>query len=155
MTRIFTAFAFALALAFSTATPSAMAERADGHSSEAQQSIVVHLSHFTDDLHAAFMALNIGTMIAESGQADVVLFLDLEGVRLADAGSRSDLAWGDSGGIGEAYDAFIAAGGSVQVCPHCAAQAGVEAEALRDGAEMATREGIAEMFLHADKVIDY
>jgi sulfur relay (sulfurtransferase) complex TusBCD TusD component (DsrE family) len=155
MIRIFTAFAFAIALATATATPSALAAHSDQHAVEETQSVVIHLSHFTNDLHAAFMALNIGTMLLESGQADVTLFLDLEGVRLADARSRSDLAWGDSGGIGETYDGFVAAGGAVMVCPHCAEQASVDADNLREGAQMATREGIAAMFLSADKVIDY
>ena len=154
MIRILTILAFAFALVVAPATSSSLTAHAHDHA-EDTQSVVVHLSHFTDDLHAAFMALNIGTMLAESGEAEVTLFLDLEAVRLADAGSRSDLAWGDSGGVGEAFDGFVAAGGSVMVCPHCAAQASVDAEGLRNGAHMATREEIVAMFLSADKIIDY
>lgn len=80
MIRILTILAFAFALVVAPATSSSLTAHAHDHA-EDTQSVVVHLSHFTDDLHAAFMALNIGTMLAESGEAEVTLFLDLEAVR--------------------------------------------------------------------------
>ncbi|HSF30385.1 MAG TPA: hypothetical protein VLK82_07930 [Candidatus Tectomicrobia bacterium] len=49
-----------------------------------KQQIVVHPKHYTDDLHAVFMALGIAGLMQGKG-AQVTLMLDLEGVRLADA----------------------------------------------------------------------
>lgn len=45
------------------------------------------------------------------------------------------------------------AGGKILVCPHCAEVGGVTQ--LRDGAQLATAETLAQVFLQADKVIDY
>src|SRR6056297_4132235 len=60
------------------------------------QKVVVHLSHFTDDLHRCFMALKVAGMMQEAG-AEVTLFLDLEGVRLAERRHQLQLTWGGDG----------------------------------------------------------
>src|SRR5690606_4158914 len=59
----------------------AVSESDDASAANDGQKIVVHLSHFTDDLHRCFMALELATILQES-DAQVTLFLDLEGVRL-------------------------------------------------------------------------
>lgn len=116
---------------------------------------VVHLSHFSDDLHAVFMALKVATMVREKGD-DVALFVDLEGARLADRRLPAGMRWGTSDlTVGELFDAFIKAGGTVQVCPHCAQAAGITADDLRTGASILTADELATMLAAADKVIDY
>jgi predicted peroxiredoxin len=139
--------ALALAVAGSTAT-AAEAE------APAAQKIVVHLGHYSDDLHAVHMALGLAGSLRKAG-ADVTLFLDLEGVRLADARVPQDLRWGQGGPMSEGYDAFVAAGGQVLICPHCAHAAGLEAAHLRKGARIASDDEVTQLFLAADKVIDY
>ncbi len=124
----------------------------------AKQNIVVHLSHFTDDLHRASMAMNIATALLKAG-ADVTVFVDLEGVRLVDKKLPKDLIWG----VGEKkptaqelYSAYIAAGGKIVVCPHCAHAAGIDKADLLTGAVLAKGpDEIAALMLAADKVIDY
>ena len=58
-----------------------------GRESTAQEAsskkVVVHLSHFTDSLHYPFMALKVADAMQQRG-AQVTLFLDIEGSRLAD-----------------------------------------------------------------------
>ena len=49
----------------------------------------------------------------------------------------------------------MAAGGAVVVCAHCAEAAGLGAGQLRQGARNGTDEQVREIFLTADKVIDY
>jgi sulfur relay (sulfurtransferase) complex TusBCD TusD component (DsrE family) len=100
------------------------------------------------------MAVSLGQNLAERG-ADVTLFLDREAVRMADARQRGDLTWGDTGGIAAALDGFVAAGGRLVLCPHCAALGGVDPAQLRAGATVATHEQVADIFLAADKVIDF
>ena len=120
----------------------------------AKQQVVVHLSHYTDDLHAVSMALKIGRMLTEHG-ASVTMFADLEGVRLGDARTPQGLAWGSGKPVSELYAAFIEAGGQLLLCPHCSKVAGIGREQLRNGASIATEAEVAELFLKADKVIDY
>jgi predicted peroxiredoxin len=117
--------------------------------------IVVHLSHFTDDLHRAVMALKISKLMQENG-SQVTLFLDLEGVRLVERRQTLDLSWGaDAPTLGELYDQFTEAGGRALICPHCAKSARVGDMSLKRHAAIASEQDLAEMFASADKVIDY
>lgn len=115
---------------------------------------MVHLSSYTNDLHAVTMSLKIATLLA-AADADVTLFLDLEGVRLADDRAPQNLQWGNTAPVAELYANLIEAGGTVLVCPHCARAAGIGAGNLRQGATLTTDAAIGDLFIAADKVIDY
>jgi sulfur relay (sulfurtransferase) complex TusBCD TusD component (DsrE family) len=120
----------------------------------ATQSIVIHLGHSTDDIHAADMALHMGANLLNH-HARVTLFLDREGVRLADSRLPIEtLTWSDNS-IAEDFEAYIEAGGQVLVCPGCAANAGLTSALLRTGAVMGTPDTVAAAILGADKVIDF
>ena len=119
-----------------------------------EQQVVVHLSHYSDDLHAVSMALKIGKILADAG-AEVTLFADLEGARLGDRRAPQNLLWGSGKSIKELYDAFVSAGGSIVLCPHCASVAGIGKDELRDGSRIGTEQEIAALFLAADKILDY
>lgn len=136
------------------------ANRADGqspaakHRPPATQNILIHLGHSTDDIHAADMALHMGTNLLNH-HAKVTLFLDREGVRLADSRLPIEtLTWADNS-IDEDLQAFLSAGGKILVCPGCAANAGLTPDLLRKGAMMATPDTVAAAILAADKVIDF
>lgn len=119
------------------------------------QKVVVHLSHFSDDLHRPFMALKLATLMQKSG-GKVTLFLDIEGARLADKRQSLDVTWGPgSQKLADHYRAFTEAGGQIVVCPHCAHAASLGEGELRAGAKIATEEALAKMLLDANKVIDY
>ena len=119
------------------------------------QNVVVHLSHFTDDLHRCFMALKLATLMQKSG-AEVRLFLDLEGVRLAERRQLLDMTWGSEAiPLAEHYENFIEAGGKVILCPHCAKSARIVDMSLKRQAEIATEEGMLKMLLEAEKILDY
>jgi sulfur relay (sulfurtransferase) complex TusBCD TusD component (DsrE family) len=132
----------------------ALAARAEGHPRERSQAIVIHLGHATDDIHSADMALHMGANLAKHG-ANITMFLDREGVRIADTRLPIDtLTWGENN-VGEDYEAFVAAGGKTVVCPGCAQNQALTAEFLRKGASMGTPDSVAELLLAADKVIDF
>lgn len=117
-----------------------------------EQVIVVHIGQYSNDLHATAMGLGLATMLLDKG-ADVTVFLDREGVRLIDAG-QPVLVFGDSD-TGQLLEEFVGGGGKILVCPHCAMLAGVEPDNMRHGAEMGVKESISELFLKADKVVDF
>lgn len=119
------------------------------------QKVVVHLSHFTDDLHRCFMALKLGTLLQKSG-AEVHLFLDLEGVRLAERRQLLDMTWGSSETtLAQHYENFTEGGGKVLLCPHCASSARIGDMSLKRHAEIGNDKMIATMFLETDKILDY
>lgn len=120
-----------------------------------RQQILVHLSHFTDDLHAAFMAFKVANTLQKHG-AEVTIFLDLEGARLAHSHNDLQIRWGESDlTLGTLTKQFHDGGGTVIVCPHCAHHVGVNPDTVRDGVQIGTEDGIAQRMLAADKVIDY
>jgi predicted peroxiredoxin len=127
-----------------------------GFSTQAEggQKIVVHLQHWTDDLHAVFMAVKLAGAMQAKG-AKVTLFASLEGARLADGRQPIEMRWGMSASLSRHYKSFTEAGGKVLVCPHCAAAAGMDAESLRLGARIATEEEVVEVLLAAEKILDY
>ncbi|MFK7795542.1 MAG: DsrE family protein, partial [Gammaproteobacteria bacterium] len=106
---------------------------------EEKQNVLIHLSSYTDNLHAVSMALKIGRMLS-SNDMSVTLFLDLEGVRLADKNQPQNLVWGTGDSIEELYLAYVNAGGVLLVCPHCAKAAGVVE--LRDGAVISSQKSL-------------
>lgn len=134
--------------------PMLMLATASHADSSSEAPVVVHLGHFTDDLHAASMALSIATML-QKRKVPVTLFLDRDGARLADARVPQDLSWGKSPSIGSKYATFVDGGGTILVCPHCAAATGLAAKDLRKGAQIGTEETIGAALAGASKVIDY
>jgi sulfur relay (sulfurtransferase) complex TusBCD TusD component (DsrE family) len=119
------------------------------------QRVVVHLSHATDDLHAAFMALKLAQAMQEKG-AQVTLLLDLEGVRIGDTRQPNDMRSGNGEPLASHYDGLVKAGGKVLVCPHCASAVGLDTKSLRPGAQIAKDVGdLAASLLAADKILDY
>lgn len=119
------------------------------------QKVVVHLSHFTDDLHRCFMAVKVANLMQDYG-AEVTLFVDLEGVRIAERKQELKFNWGpDSPTLAELYEKFAAGGGKVLVCPHCAKSAHVTDPGLKRNAQIATLPMLGKMLIEADKVMDY
>jgi predicted peroxiredoxin len=143
----------AVSLAFLRPGPAVAARGAEKTEATAQ-SILVKLDHFTDDLHAAFMAIKLAGGLAKQGAA-VTLFVNLEAARVADTRQPQDMTWGHSGPFSDYYDAFIEDGGRVLVCPHCADAAGVDADHLRPGAVIADEQQVMGAILKADKILDY
>lgn len=120
-----------------------------------QQTAVIHLSHFTDDLHRAFMAVKIANLM-QGGGVETTLFLDIEGARVSDSRQSLDVLWGPSPStLGELLDNFIKSGGKVVVCPHCAKAAGIKPDHVRQGAKIGSEKDLATMLISADKIMDY
>ncbi len=63
---------------------------------ENAQKIVVHLSKFERDPHAAILAVKLAGELQSQG-AEVALYLDLEGVQLVNVRRKRDGLWASSG----------------------------------------------------------
>jgi sulfur relay (sulfurtransferase) complex TusBCD TusD component (DsrE family) len=113
---------------------------------------VVHLGSYGADLGTAGSAMLMAVNLQNNG-ADVTVFLDRDGVRLADTRQPSlEYAGIDVVGL---FDSFVAGGGRVVLCPPGAAHAGIGKDQLRPGAEIGSPPVIAELMLGADVVIDF
>lgn len=113
---------------------------------------VVHLGSYAADPAAAGSAMLMAVNLQNNGAA-VTLFLDRDGVRLADTRQPSlEYAGIDVVGL---LDTFVAAGGRVVLCPPGAAHAGIGRDQLRPGTEIGSPPVIAELMLGADVVVDF
>lgn len=120
-----------------------------------KQHIAVHLKSFTNDLHAAAMALKLAKGLEDKG-VKTTLVLTLEGVRLADKKQNLDLRWGSTPTMKELLKAYLKSGGEIIVCPHCAKAAGISKKSLRKGAVIGEgKVTIPDILIKADKVLDY
>lgn len=137
-----------LALLVALGTTAAIAQTA------VRQKVVVHLKHYTDNLHAVKMAVHLAYMMQTMG-ADVTIFLDLEGVRLASTREPQTLVWGKGDPISKEYGEFARGGGEVLLCSRCAEHAGITASQLRPGARLSKDGTLAKTILAAEKVLDY
>ena len=152
-TRLLLCFSIVV-IAIITGTAWSMDNKADRPSTD-KQHVVVHLSHFTDDLHRCFMAFKLAGLMKKAG-AEVTIFLDLEGVRVAERRQQLDMTWGSSSTtLTELYQRFTEAGGKVILCPHCAKSARIGDMGLKRYAQIGTENSLGTMLIEADKILDY
>jgi predicted peroxiredoxin len=138
------------------------------------QNIVVKLNHFDavnwedpfpggHNWQPVCMALMmadhmLGEKVGEQYTNHVTLFLNLQGVELADTDTASDLSGFSClmGTLQEGWDNLVSKGVDIAVCPGCAIIGDVTADTLREGAFIADgAPEVTRIFLEADKVIDY
>ncbi|MCB1935965.1 MAG: DsrE family protein [Nitrosomonas sp.] len=89
---------------------------------------------------------------------EVILFLNLQAVELADTDTAIDLSGFICGqhSLQESWDMLLHKGVDIVVCPGCAVIGGITPETLREGARIAGgAQEVTEIFLRADKVIDF
>jgi sulfur relay (sulfurtransferase) complex TusBCD TusD component (DsrE family) len=140
----------ALTVALVALLTASTATRADR--TPAERRAVVHLGSYAADLATAGSAMLMAVNL-QSNAADVTLFLDRDGVRLADT-RQPGLEYAGIDVL-ELLDTFVAGGGRVVLCPPGAAHAGLGRDHLRPGTEIGSPPIIAELMLEADVVIDF
>ncbi len=132
-----------------------------------KQHIVVKLDHFDavnwedpfpggHNWQPVCMAFGIANRVL-SEKNHVTLFLNLQGVELADTDNGSDLSSFAclNGNLQEGWDNLVNKGVEIAVCSGCAEIGGITEETLREGAYLTTMDDVSRIFLNADKVIDY
>ena len=144
-------------------TATSVAQAKASHAS--QQAIVIKLDQFEKgpwfqsemEWHSACMALGlVNNLLATKKKPSVTLFLNLQGVFLADAMEPiENKQCGMMGSLDKLWNQFRKAGGKVMVCPGCAKIAGLEQDDLREGSVLGNHHSVGSLFLRANKVIDY
>jgi predicted peroxiredoxin len=95
----------------------------------------------TDDTWSANMAFSLATNAAGQG-LDVIVFLNVRGVYLADAERMPATEGNSDQNLHEKIAALVDAGAKVIVCPSCAMEAGLTQDDLVDGAVIGEPGGI-------------
>ncbi|HWA98335.1 MAG TPA: hypothetical protein VG713_07575 [Pirellulales bacterium] len=136
------------------------AEAADS-SDDSVQKIVVHLTESEGEnaLHSALMAFGLATALQKQS-ATVTVMLDSEAPSLVKA------SWADRSlyksrreqspmTLGRAIKGFVDAGGTIVLCPHCAASCGCDTKNITTGAKLGQQGELARVVLEANKILDY
>lgn len=100
----------------------------------------------------------LGRKIGQKYANEVTIFLNLGAVELADTHDVPDLSiftCSSGNNLQQYWDNLVSKGVSIMVCPGCAAIGGITPDLVRTGAHMGNMTGVQQLFLRADKIIDY
>jgi len=100
----------------------------------------------------------LGRKVGRKYANQVTVFLNLGAVELADTHDVPDLSiftCASGKNLQQYWDNLVSKGVSIMVCPGCAAIGGVTSDIVREGAHMSDMISVQQLFLGADKVIDY
>jgi predicted peroxiredoxin len=98
--------------------------------------MLVYGSYGKDDPERATLALIVGNTAIASDH-ETVVFLTVEGVRLATRGYADDIHKEGFAPVRELIDQYIAGGGTLIACAACCKPRGITEADLIDGAEIA------------------
>jgi predicted peroxiredoxin len=98
--------------------------------------VVVSITRGQDDLHAVSMAIGLASDAIKAGRRSVI-FLNVQAPVFATADLSADLKIADFPPVKEMIASFVAAGGELYVCGHCAAVTKVAESSLIKGAVVA------------------
>jgi predicted peroxiredoxin len=112
--------AVALALTgVSALLPSSASAQAPATERAEKPTVVVNITRGIDDLHAASMAIGLATDAMKAGRRSVI-FLNVHAPVLAKADLPPEVKFADFPPVKEMLASFLAAGGELYVCGHCA-----------------------------------
>jgi len=122
--------------------------------SDSEQKLFVNLS--SDDLNRAAMAISFSTKILTQKKIPVTLFLNVDGVRIAD-GNIPEHKHASGKSLKEMLSTFMAKGGRVIVCPMCMKNVGgLNKEDLIPGVEVSSSGAVqSALFAEGTTVLSY
>jgi predicted peroxiredoxin len=112
---------------------------------------VLNLTSGKEDLHAVWMGLQLAEHALNDGR-EVVLFLNVHAAELAARQTSDKLAFQEKPPVQKLLKGLTSRGAHLLVCPACLEVLGIEADALIEGAQLASREGLFGR-LGADAVV--
>lgn len=115
--------------------------------------MLVQFQSNLDNMDALFATLSVANKLHRQ-ENDVVLFLDLKAVTLADREIKH-LSASRRAEAKTLLDEFVARGGRIIVCPHCAKQIGLSSSSLRKGAVMTSKDELLQLRRLAEKIYEY
>jgi uncharacterized protein len=123
-----------LALAGASAlAPSPSFAQAQVSGASAKPTVVVNITQGKDHLHAVSMAIGLASDAITAGRRSVI-FLNVDAPVFATADLPANVKFADFPPVKEMLASFVAAGGELYVCGHCAAVLKIAESSLIKGA---------------------
>jgi len=116
--------------------------------------ICVSITHAKNDLDKATVGFVVANASVASGQ-DTLVFLSIEGVRLAVKGFADGLQEEGFAPIQSLIESFVKAGGKIFVCSPCFKKRGLDEKALVDGATIVGGAKVVEFLASGAPCISY
>jgi predicted peroxiredoxin len=110
-------------------------------SPKGKPTVVVNITRGMDDLHAACMGISLASNAIKAGRRSVI-FLNVHATMLATADLSADLKFADFPPVKQMIASFVADGGELYVCGHCAAVSKVAESNLIKGAIVSRHEDL-------------
>jgi len=107
---------------------------ASHHGEETRDGVFVHLSHGPEDAHRVLMALSMARMMA--ADHPVLVYFDIDAVKVVTA-DAPDLAYAHFPTSKAQLAALREAGVTLMACPGCLKAAGLSADDLAEGVQVA------------------
>ena len=99
--------------------------------------VFIHITHDHNDPHRVLMPLQMAIMMAED--KDVLIYLDIDAVNLV-IKDAEDIVYSHFSPLKASLDKLSGMGVGIYACPGCMKAAGIEAEDLIDGVQVAQKE---------------
>ena len=127
---------FALAFAgLSALTPSPVFSQVRASGPGEKPTVVVNITRSKEDLHAVSMAIGLASDAITAGRRSII-FLNVHAPVFAAADLPTDVKFADFPPVKEMLASFVAAGGELYVCGHCASILKITESKLMKGAVM-------------------
>ena len=105
--------------------------------------ILINCNHGSDDAERATLPFVIANVAATADQ-DTIVFLTIEGVRLATKGYADSIHKDGFPPLGEVIRSFVANGGQIWACSACTKPRGIVDADLIEGAKITTAANFVE-----------
>ena len=105
--------------------------------------ILINCNHGQEDAERATLPFVVGNVAATADQ-DAVVFLTIEGVRLATKGYADTIQKEGFQPLGDLIRSFVANGGQVWACGACTKPRGITEADLIEGAKIVTAANVVE-----------
>lgn len=118
--HIIAVIALLLAGTFPVLSPSPASAQTPATEKVERPTVVVNITHGEDDLHAVSMGIGLASTALKAGRRSII-FLNVHAPVLAAADLPRDVKFANFPPIKEMLESFVANGGELYVCGHCAA----------------------------------
>ncbi|MCU0452516.1 MAG: DsrE family protein [Bacteroidetes bacterium] len=115
--------------------------------------VFVHISHGSDDVHRLLMGMQMAVTMAEA-KKDVIIYCDIEAVKVLKA-DAPDISMKPFRSLHELLERLAKLHVRVMACPTCMKVAGMEANDLRAGVEVANKDRFFDFTAGRMLTIDY